>query len=537
MKRKLHVILMTVMVIFTGSLLKAQVPYGSNSYPSASATIFIDFDGQTVLSPYWNGGNAIFCAAAGLSNAQMVRIFNQVSEDFRAFNINVTTDSAVYFAAPATKRTRVIITPTSSWYGNAGGVAYIESFRWGLEIPAFVFTDKLGYNGKYISEATSHEVGHTLGLYHQAEYNTTTCSYVSDYHPGKGDGQTSWAPIMGVSYYKNITLWHNGPNSFGCNNSQNELSILGGAANGFGFRTDDASGTTNSATNINFSGNNYAVSGSINSTGDVDLFKLDLTKDGHLTLNGTPYSVNTTTNNSANLDLQVSLLNSSGAVVKSYNPAGELNVVVDSIIPAGTYYVQVNSISNTNTSNYGMVGNYALSGSFVANSSLPVYSLVLNGINNKGKHELDWSIIADEAIESLIIETSEDGKSFTKLQDVNTDSRKFTYSPLATGARFYRLYVVTASQLKYHSNIIMIKASSDNAKFTILNNRINGNEIVVNSKGNYNYRLLDMSGRNVQGGRMNIGFNRISSPTLTSGMYLMQIIDGTEVMTERLMVQ
>jgi hypothetical protein len=83
----------------------------------------------------------------------------------------------------------------------------------------------------------------------------------------------------------------------------------------------------------------------------------------------------------------------------------------------------------------------------------------------------------------------------------------------------------------------MIKASSDNAKFTILNNRINGNEIVVNSKGNYNYRLLDMSGRNVQGGRMNIGFNRISSPTLTSGMYLMQIIDGTEVMTERLMVQ
>ncbi len=536
MKRKLKVMLMTVMAIFACSLLNAQVPYGLNSYPSASATIFIDFDGQTVVSPYWNGGGAVYCAPAALTNAQMIRVFNQVAEDFRAFNLNITTDSAVYFSAPATKRQRVIITPTSTWYGNAGGVAYVESFRWGLELPAFVFSNLLNNNGKYIAEATSHEAGHTLGLYHQAEYNSS-CGFVTEYYAGVGTGEISWAPIMGNSYSRNLTLWHNGPNTWGCNNLQNDLSIIGSAANGFGFRTDDVNNTSNSATNIGFTANEYALSGIVNNASDVDMFKMSLAQDGHLTLNGLPFNVNSTNNASANIDLQISLLNSSGGTIATYNPSSSVRVIVDSILSAGTYYVRVASVGNVNTTNYGMVGNYSINGAFVANSSLPVNSLVLNGNNTKGKHELDWSIVADEEIESITIEISEDGKSFSKLQEVTGTSRSFTYQPITSGNRYYRLHVVTASQLKYYSNIITIKSTSDDDKFSILNNRITNNEIVVHSKGNYNYRLLDMGGRTIQGGRMNIGFNRIASPTLKSGMYLIQIIDGTEVKTERLMVQ
>ena len=533
MKRKLQVILMTAMVLFTGSLLKAQVPYGLNSYPSASATIFVDFDGQTVVSPYWNGGNSIFCAPTELTNAQMIRAFNQVAEDFRPFNINITTDSAVYFAAPATKRQRIIVTPTSAWYGSAGGVAYVESFRWGLEIPGFVFSTLLGNNEKRVGEATSHETGHTLGLYHQSLYNST-CGFQNEYNPGLGSGEISWAPIMGNSYARNITLWHNGPNGFGCNNLQNDLSIIASSMNGFGYRADDVNNTTNASSDITFSGNNYALSGFINSSTDIDVFKLNLTKDGHLTLNANPFAA---INTSANVDLQVSLLNDKGNTLATFNPATSVRVTVDSILTAGTYFVRVASTGNVNTSNYGMLGNYGISGAFISNGTLPIYSLVLNGNNNKGKHELDWSIIADEEIESITIETSEDGKSFTKLQEVNGSSRSFAYQPLTTGNVYYRLHVVTASQLKYYSNVLTLKSASDDTKFSILNNRITNNEIVVHSKGNYNYRLLDMSGRTIQGGRMNIGFNRIASSTLKSGMYLIQIIDGTEVKTERLMVQ
>ena len=123
------------------------------------------------------------------------------------------------------------------------------------------------------------------------------------------------------------------------------------------------------------------------------------------------------------------------------------------------------------------------------------------------------------------------------MEDVNSTSRNFAYQPVTTGNRFYRLHVITASQLEYYSNIVNIKSSSTEAKVKILNNIISGQEIVVHSKGNYAYRLLDMGGRNLQSGRMTIGFNRLSAPAKQSGMYLLQIVDGAEVTTERLMLQ
>ncbi|MFN9115403.1 MAG: pre-peptidase C-terminal domain-containing protein, partial [Bacteroidota bacterium] len=351
---------------------------------------FIDFDGQTVVAPYWNGGNPIFCAPAELTNAQMIRVFNQVAEDYRPFNLNITTDSAVYFAAPITRRQRIVVTPTSSWYGSAGGVAYVESFRWGLEIPGFVFSTLLGNNDKRVAEATSHETGHTLGLYHQSQYNST-CGFVNEYNPGLGSGEISWAPIMGNSYARNITVWHNGPNSFGCNNLQNDLAIIASSMNGFGYRTDDVGNTTAAAGNISFSGNDYAVSGFVNGSTDVDLFKVSLPKDGRFTLNGKPFAVaRPLTNNPAdsvrttNIDLQLSLLNNSGATIATFNPSTSVNATIDSNLTAGTYYIRVASTSNANASNYGMLGNYAMTGTFFANGTLPVYSLTLNGSNNKG---------------------------------------------------------------------------------------------------------------------------------------------------------
>ncbi len=52
----------------------------------------------------------------------------------------------------------MVISPSSSWYGNAGGVAYIGSFDWNSDTPTFVFSNMLGNgNEKYVTDATSHE--------------------------------------------------------------------------------------------------------------------------------------------------------------------------------------------------------------------------------------------------------------------------------------------------------------------------------------------------------------------------------------------
>lgn len=533
MKRQI-IILCTLVLFCTGFSALAQIPK-LNSYPSATATIFLDFDGHTVVSPYWNGGSPIICTPAVLTLDQVNRVFNQVSEDFRPFNLNITTDSAVYFAAPANKRQRIIITGTSSWYGSAGGVAYIESFRWGIEVPGFVFSNLLSNNSKMVSEAASHETGHTLGLQHQSRYDAT-CNFLAEYNSGTGSGEISWAPIMGNSYSRNLTLWHNGPNNYGCSNLQNELTIIGSSANGFGFRSDDVGNTTATAANVLFSGSNYAISGIINNTGDIDVYRVTLAQSGRFTLDAVPYNVSSG-NQSANIDLQVVLLNSGGTVINTYNPTTSVEAIIDSNFNAGTYFLRVTNASNLNTSNYGMLGNYTLSGSFTTGASLPIYSLVLSGNIVKEKHELSWKIIADEPLESISIETSNDGKNFNQLEEVAGSLQKFTYQPFDTKETYYRLMVVTASQLKYYSNIISLKEIKSNSKYNLLTNLITGNSIVVNSKGNFSWRLVDLNGRNLSSGRINTGFNRIDASALSKGMYLLQIADGSEITTQKLMKQ
>ena len=138
-----------VLWAFLTSLNASSLPKLS-SFATASATIFLDFDGQTVNSSAWNNGNTLVCAASGMNDTQITEIFNRVSEDYRPFNINITTDSTVFLAAPLTKRIRIIVTPNSGWYTGGGGVSYTGSFTWGDVTRGFVFPVLLAKGPKFI---------------------------------------------------------------------------------------------------------------------------------------------------------------------------------------------------------------------------------------------------------------------------------------------------------------------------------------------------------------------------------------------------
>src|SRR4029453_999053 len=98
----------------------------------------------------WNWSlSVIECQPSGLDATKITEVFNRVAEDFRPFNLNVTTDSTYFLAAPPDRRMRVVITTTSAWYSNsAGGVAFISSFTWGDDQPCFVFSAWLVYKTK-----------------------------------------------------------------------------------------------------------------------------------------------------------------------------------------------------------------------------------------------------------------------------------------------------------------------------------------------------------------------------------------------------
>lgn len=188
---------------------------------STTGVLFIDFDGELVQGTSWNYAGPIACDNSGLTLSQQQQILDSVKFRYQQFNIIVTADSAYYNAAPFNKRTRCIVTQTSSWYGSAGGVSFVGSFSWGDNTPNFVFSMLLNYNTKYIYEAIAHECGHSIGLYHQATYDSA-CIKLSDYNYGSG----GMAPIMGVAYYQPSATWWIGPNSYGCTNIQNDSLII-----------------------------------------------------------------------------------------------------------------------------------------------------------------------------------------------------------------------------------------------------------------------------------------------------------------------
>src|SRR5258708_824784 len=127
------------------------------------------------------------------------------------FNINVTTDLAVFQSASEGSRQRVIITPTTIAAPSEGGVAYMNSFNWTGETPCWAFV----VGGKSCAEVCSHEIGHTLGLSHEGQ-NYGGLHF--EYYSGQGSGETGWAPIMGVAYGQNVSQWAKGEYSY-ANNS------------------------------------------------------------------------------------------------------------------------------------------------------------------------------------------------------------------------------------------------------------------------------------------------------------------------------
>jgi hypothetical protein len=173
-----------------------------NPPPTGNAVILLDFDGHTYSGSYWAGPMTF--AYSGMNETEIRTVLDSMQADYSEFSVTVTADESVYYAAPANRRVRVVITESWEWYGQAGGVAYLGSFTWGNETPAFVFPSLLGYSAKNVWEAAAHEAGHTLNLRHQADWVDGV--KVSDYREGV---------IMGVGYYRPNVYWTVGLNSYG----------------------------------------------------------------------------------------------------------------------------------------------------------------------------------------------------------------------------------------------------------------------------------------------------------------------------------
>jgi hypothetical protein len=525
-------LMLSVIAVLFSVCTYSQIPV-YNSYPAASATIYLDFDGQYLEGTSWNYSGPLTLGPSNMTNDQITEIFNRVAEDYRPFNINITTDSAKYWSAPVTQRMRVIFTVTSDWYGSAGGVSYVNSFTWGDNTPCFVFTALLNYRTKYVAEAASHEAGHTLGLNHQSAYDLS-CNKLDEYNAGKGSGEIAWAPIMGVGYYRNFTLWHNGSNPWGCSSYQDDLSIITSTSNGFGYRSDDYSNNANGgATQANFVNNRFSIAGVIETITDKDVFKFTMPVNGVFHLDANPYNVGTGDNGS-DLDVNLELLSNGQNVVGTYNPDLLLNATIDTTLNAGTYFLRVQSSGNVYAPDYASLGSYTLTASYAPITALPLHRLQLQGVNDNGKHKLNWIIEADETVTQQMLEISFDGKNFQPLSSLNAAVRNYTYLPNDNSILYYRLNVTFDNNKQYLSNIVPLRNTIH--KPSVINNLVY-NTVQVNSPSLFTYTMVDYSGRAVAKGNLVQGVNTIVTSNLSDGMYIIQFRNGQEQYAEKFMKQ
>jgi len=323
------------------------------SLPGAAGCVMLDFDGYYMpAGNLWNNGNAINAEPSGMNDAAVQQHWEVVSEDYRPFNVNVTTNEAIFNSYPKNRRMRVVVTPTNTAAPGAGGVAYIGSFNWDNDVPCWVFIT----SGKSGGDASSHEVGHTFDLGHDGR-----TSPAEDYFLGL-DG-TSWAPIMGAGYYRPVVQWSKGEYN-NANNKQDDVAIIASAKFGVGYRGDDYGNNTASAATLDYnaSGQINQKNGIISSEADYDFFTFT-TGGGNVSINAN------TVSRDGNLHLLIRLFNSAGAEMGTYwnSDPFALNASMNVNLPAGKYFIGVDGTGAGNAgsggySAYGSIGSYSITG-------------------------------------------------------------------------------------------------------------------------------------------------------------------------------
>ncbi len=334
-----------------------------------------------------------------------------------------------------------------------------------------------------------------------------------------------------------MTLWNNGPDPYGCNQKQNDLTVIT-KYSGFGFRADDHGNTFNAATNAFFTNNQFSTNGVIEQSTDQDMFKFTMPVKGEFKMDAIPFNVGVNDAGS-DLDMQVTLYNSAQTLIQVYNPANTLSLSIDTSLDAGDYYAKVEGKGNVYAPDYASLGSYSLQASFIDQGApLPVHQLELTGIVDHEKHTLNWLINADEKVTSQSIEVSTNGKDFSTLINLPADARSYSYTPSTPEILLYRVNVTFDNNKHYVSNLVSLHLPSAGLSKPQLNgNIITNGYLPVYSPGNYAYRVLDVDGKTISKGQITAGLNNVNTTIIAGGLYIISFTNGKEQWTERFVKQ
>jgi len=335
--------------------------------------------GRTLLPTVAFSSDSDFSTYSDAEQTVIRRVWLRVAEDYAPFDVDVTTERPVVLNSTTAE---ALITRNTDADGNAnpsstaGGVAYVGVFgnsSYDYYRPAWIYCNNLGNDESYIAEAASHEIGHNVGLSHDGKTDGTA------YYGGHGSGDTSWGPIMGTGYGRNVSEWSKGE-YYLANNTQDDLATIAGY---IPYRSDDHGDTPATATPLVITDGTNILStrpdtdptnldpankGILERNTDVDVFSFN-TGNGPVNIAVNPWTMPSGTRG-GNLDVLLELRDASGTLLMTNNPASQTLAQIQTTLSLGRYYLYIRNtgvgdpLSSTPTgyTAYGSIGQYFISG-------------------------------------------------------------------------------------------------------------------------------------------------------------------------------
>lgn len=333
--------------------------YKLESNSGAEHCIYLDFDGEPGV--YFYGWNNHTFTVANFSDTLVRQIWDNVAEDFIPFNVNVTTNRAVFDSYPTSKKGWAAFAS----FGITGWLGVAQNPSFGTGIPCLVNVPPTPFSHPSLWLTPSHELGHTFGLTHHG-------GPAGPYYPGHGE----YVPIMGNSHNK-VSQWSKGEYS-GATNTQDDIAIIGGQ---LGYSEDDYINVNQLIIDPSNAVNPLLNNGIINSRNDVDTFKFVLAGSGTIDVTAQAgFSL-------PNLDIKLSLFDIQGNLIASNNPIGKRSATIYENVSPGTYFLVIDGDQeltvNTGWSDYGSMGYYELTGTITGTETV-ADDIALAGLSSFG---------------------------------------------------------------------------------------------------------------------------------------------------------
>lgn len=143
-----------------------------------------------------------------------------------------------------------------------------------------------------------------------------------------------------------------------------------------------------------------------------------------------------------------------------------------------------------------------------------------------------WKINADEALQSITLEKSTNGATFTGLKTLPANSNTYTASQ-ESGTTYYRLKITSSAGRITYSSIVKLHMDCSKIAINLSPNPVKNNLQITGLQKGYNLSVLNAAGAQVLTQQINSNVSSVNMQSFASGLYYVIISNKEGLIIEK----